>query len=114
MDWRIERGGTTEEEVERIAQMNDNEVSEDQIRAVIMPWRVAISEFHQSRVLKRYRKETGLSGHEWDELQENGIVVHDRMEPEELMHLIDHGYHGANTMCGGEPGRRRGRGIRPA
>jgi len=92
MDWRIERGGTTEEEIRRIAEMNGEECSDDTVRQIQLQWRTAIHQFLSERALKRYRKEAELNSFDWDHLQNYGVVIHERMMAEQLLQLYDEEY----------------------
>lgn len=93
MDWRISRNGPTEEEIRRIAQMNDDECTDEQVQQIQTQWRMAISEFQKERVLKRYRKSAELNSFQWDHLQNYGVVVHDKMRAEELLEIFDEEYY---------------------
>ncbi len=93
MDWRIERGGVTEEEVRRIAEMNGDECTDETVRQIQLQWRTAIHHFLSERALKRYRKQADLNSFEWDHLQSYGVVVHERMQAEQLLQVIDEDYY---------------------
>ncbi|MEW4566079.1 hypothetical protein AB1K70_26415 [Bremerella sp. JC770] len=93
MDWRIERGGTTEEEIRRIAEINGDECTDETVRQVQLQWRTAIHEFLSDRALKRYRKQAELNSFEWDHLQSYGVVIHERMQAEQLLQVYDEDYY---------------------
>jgi len=93
MDWRIERGGTTEEEIRRIAEINSDECTDETVRQIQLQWRTAIHEFLSDRALKRYRKEAELNSFEWDHLQSYGVVIHERMQAEQLLQAYDEDYY---------------------
>lgn len=92
MDWRIERGGATEAEIRRIAERDEVECTPEHIQSIQMQWRMAISDFYHERVLRRYRKETDLSRTEWEELDMEGVVVHQQMQAEEILQAFDEDY----------------------
>lgn len=93
MDWRVERGGVTEEEVRRIAEMNGDECTDQTVRQIQMQWRTAIHHFLSERALKRYRKEAELNSFEWDHMQNYGVVIHEKMEGEQLLQVFDEEYY---------------------
>ncbi|WDI42272.1 hypothetical protein [Bremerella sp. P1] len=93
MDWRIERGGTTEEEIRRIAEMNGDECNDETVRQIQVQWRTAIHHFLSERALKRYRKDAELSSFQWEHLQNYGVVVHEQMQAEQLLQAYDEEYY---------------------
>lgn len=93
MDWRMERGGTTEEEIRRIAEMNGDECTDETVRQIQLQWRTAIHHFVSDKALKRYRKEAELNSFEWDHLQSYGVVIHERMQGEQLLQVYDEEYY---------------------
>jgi hypothetical protein len=54
-----------------------------------MQWRVAIAEFQQERILRRYRKDAELSHSDWDQLEYEGVVVYQQMQAEEILQAFD-------------------------
>lgn len=93
MDWRISRGGATEEEIRRIAEMNGDECTDDAVRTIQFQWRTAIHHFLSERALKRYRKEADLNSFEWEHMQSFGVVVHEHMMAEQLLQAYDEEYY---------------------
>lgn len=93
MDWRMERGGATEEEIRRIADMNGDECTDENVRQIQTQWRTAIHAFITDKALKRYRKEAELNSFEWDHLQNYGVVIHERMQGEQLLQVYDEEYY---------------------
>lgn len=89
MDWRIERGGATEEEIRRIADQQGNTVTDEEVVQIQQSWRAAISRFLSERVLKQYGKTAGLNAYERDFLDSHGVVIHQRMYPEDLLQAYD-------------------------
>lgn len=92
MDWRIERGGATEAEIRRICERDEVECTPKHIQTIQMQWRVVIAEFQKERILRRYRKEAGLSRSDWDHLEDEGVVVYESMQAEEILQAFDEGY----------------------
>lgn len=98
MDWRIERGGATEEEIRRIASLGGNEATDEDVRQVQRGWRAAISRFLCERVLKHYGKAASLNSYERDYLDSHGVVIHERMHPEDLLQAFDQSYFDGNGL----------------
>ncbi|WP_146115629.1 MULTISPECIES: hypothetical protein [Pirellulaceae] len=93
MDWRMERGGATEEEIRRIAEMNGDQCTDETVRQIQLQWRTAIHEFVSDKALKRYRKDAELNSFEWDHVQNYGVVIHERMQGEQLLQVYDEEYY---------------------
>lgn len=93
MDWRIERGGATEAEIRRISERDEIECTPEVIHSIQMQWRMAISNFHRERVLRRYRKENNLSRSDWEDLEEGAVVVYEQMQAEEILQAFDDEYY---------------------
>ena len=92
MDYLISHGGPTEAEIRQIAEKSGEECTDEQVAAVQKRWRTAISEFLSERVLRRYRKDAGLSPHQWEELEYQAAVIHERMQAEQILHIFDNEY----------------------
>ncbi|WP_417395393.1 hypothetical protein [Gimesia chilikensis] len=87
MDWRMERGGVTTEEVIRISARNgEPEPSEEEIELAKRPWKQQIDNFITDQIRKDYLNNTNMSGKEWEETLDRLVIVH---EHSEASHLID-------------------------
>lgn len=87
MDWRMERGGVTTEEVIRISAKNgEPEPSEEEIELAKRPWKQQIDNFITDQIRKDYLNNTNMSGKEWEETLDRLVIVH---EHSEASHLID-------------------------
>ncbi|MHC2066624.1 hypothetical protein ACYFX5_04055 [Bremerella sp. T1] len=93
MDWHAERGGLSVKEIRRIAEINEDDCTEEGIRQVQLQWRTAITQFYSERALKRYRKQAELNSFQWEHLQGYGVVIHERMGAEELLQIYDEEYY---------------------
>lgn len=93
MDWRIERGGVTEAEIRRIAEKGDDECTPEHVKLVQDQWRMSITQFHCERILRRFRKETDMPRREWEEFQYEAVVVHEKMQADEILTRFDEGYY---------------------
>lgn len=86
MDWRIERGGITTEEVMRVsAKEGRTDLSDEEIEMVKQPWKQEISYFIDEQIRKTYLKETNMSGDEWEETVDRIFIVHERSDVESII-----------------------------
>ncbi|WP_145456863.1 hypothetical protein [Gimesia panareensis] len=87
MDWRIERGGLTTEEVIRMAQKNgEPEPSEEEIELAKNPWKQRIDLFILNQIWQEYCNNTNMTDEEWLQIFDRLVIVH---EHSEAFHLID-------------------------
>lgn len=88
MDWRIERGGVTAEEIARTL-ASDHQTAEPQtIRMIQAGWKSAISAFMDVQCRKRFLDDGSLSAREWEEVRDRILVVHDRTPAETLQFAL--------------------------
>lgn len=86
MDWRIERGGITSEEVIRVsAKDGRTDLSEEEIEMVKQPWKQQISDFIEEQIRKSYLKDTNMSGDEWEETLDRLLIIHERSDAEAII-----------------------------
>lgn len=83
MDWRIQRGGATEEEIRRIAGKNGQECTQEMIEEVQDNWKSAIGDFFSGRLLKSWKKEAGEAARR--AIDEGRVfAIHNRLTPRNL------------------------------
>ncbi len=88
MDWRMERGGVTVEEIERTL-ARDNQTAEPQsIRMIQFGWTQAISTFLDEQCRERFLEDRGVSAREWEEVRDRVLVIHDRTPANVLFDLL--------------------------
>lgn len=85
MNWRIERGGATEQEIRRICEKNGQDCSSEQVEQIQGLWKTAIGEFLSEQVLRLWRKESGISSREYERIAPNLVVIHDRLTAEQVL-----------------------------
>jgi hypothetical protein len=102
MDWRIKRGGPTEEEIRRAAERDGNECPQEHITFIREQWRLKILEFIRELVLKDFRKSTKKSRSQWETLYEDAYVVHSKMTPKDILKSIEWAYNPEYTEMMGE------------
>lgn len=88
MDWRMERGGVTVEEIERTL-TKDNQTAEPQtIRMIQFGWRQVISEFLDDRYQQKFLEDGSISASEWEEVRDRVLVIHDRTPADAFFNLL--------------------------
>jgi hypothetical protein len=87
MHWRIERGGATEQEIRRVAEISGQECSEEQVELIQLQWKSAIGSYLSERVLAVWRKETGMPSREYHRIAEQLVVIHNRLTPDQIFEL---------------------------
>jgi hypothetical protein len=91
MDWRFERGGTTEEEVRKTLMLQGTETTEEQIKQVHAIQQAQVGQWLQVKLQENYRAKSGIADAKWLEIEHRVIFVHDRMTSDEV--------HGEFTNC---------------
>ena len=81
MNWRIEQGGVTREEICRVAEISGGEVPTDEdVDLVQKHWDIAIADTIEQDVRESYLKE--VSAAEWEEKECGIYIIHDRLNKE--------------------------------
>ena len=92
MDWRIERGGVTEEEIRRQAAKSGTtdpkqiQLSIDNVRE---QWRVAINEFFDEQLRTNFVQSAKMEPAKWEQVRDRLLFVHDRLFGNELYSRIE-------------------------
>ena len=82
MDWRNSRGGPTEDEIRRVAELTGEPISEEVLAATREMERSRAAAQLDEAVRERFLAETALSAAAWEKVRERIVVVHDRMTQE--------------------------------
>lgn len=85
MDWMIERGGPTEEEIRAVASADGSEVEPDTIRLIQQGWLRHFNEFRAEQLRERFVATSGVSAAEWEGIRDRLVFIHDQLGPEELL-----------------------------
>jgi hypothetical protein len=85
MNWRIERGGATEDEIRRICQKNGQDCTAEQVEQIQGLWKTAIGEFLSEQILIGWRKESRISSLEYDRISDRLVVIHKRLTPQQVL-----------------------------
>ena len=91
MDWQVNRGGLTADEIRRnlalVHGVDDaDEVQDEVVEAVQSQWRSAIARFVSDKTRERFlRHVTKMSASQWEDIRDRLYIVHDRSVSEELI-----------------------------
>ncbi|MCA9036807.1 MAG: hypothetical protein KDA91_16850 [Planctomycetaceae bacterium] len=88
MNWNIERGGPTEQEIRRMAEINGDEATDEFVDQVQSAWKRAISEFLSEKALQLWKKDQSLTDAQFDRIQHRLTVIHNRIQPEQMMMAV--------------------------
>ena len=83
MDWRVERGGVSEDEL--MAQA-DEDTTEEELAAARVEFRMA--HLLQLDELLRIRYEEKIGAVEWALIEDQAVIVHDRLTPREVQQMV--------------------------
>lgn len=85
MNWRIERGGATEQEIRRVCEKTGQDCTAEQVEQIQGLWKTAIGEFLSDQVLRSWRKVSGIPAREYDRIADRLVVIHKRLMPEQVL-----------------------------
>ncbi|MFO0999816.1 MAG: hypothetical protein U0936_05745 [Planctomycetaceae bacterium] len=85
MNWRIERGGATEQEIRRVCEKNGQDCTAEQVEQIQGLWKSAIGEFLSEQLLLAWRKDSGMPAREYDRIAHRLVVVHKRLTPAQVL-----------------------------
>ncbi|PHR90750.1 MAG: hypothetical protein COA78_34520 [Blastopirellula sp.] len=92
MDWRMERGGPTAEELQRIAKRAGQETTEDEISTTQAYWNDSYCEFLDYELGENLHKERKMSEEDWESINESILFVHDKLSPEAVIELFGYAF----------------------
>jgi hypothetical protein len=85
MNWRIERGGATEQEIRRVCEKNGQDCTAEHVEQIQGLWKTAIGELLSEQLLRFWRKESGISSREYERIAPDLVVIHDRLTAEQVL-----------------------------
>lgn len=80
MDWRLARGGATEEEIRRVADGIHDDFDEEQIGAARACANMQAAVAMSTACLDTFMEQTLMSVAEWEKIRESVVVVHDQLD----------------------------------
>jgi hypothetical protein len=89
MDWHVERGGVTTEEVRRIARSNGRPRPDDEeVRRLRAQWVEAIREFVEARIRDRFLRTGAMPAEDWEVKRDRVRFIHERTDVEDLLETL--------------------------
>jgi|GEM_PF-6226257 len=89
MQWRIDRGGVTEEEVRRCVEMGGGEFSEDHCEMVQQTWRMRIAQHIDEQLRTAFTEGSNMSLSEYEKKRDRLVFIHEQTSPEQLMLYVN-------------------------
>ncbi len=81
MQWRIDRGGVTEEEVRRCVEMAGGEFTEDHCEMVQQTWHFRIAQHIDEELRAAFAEGSTMSIAQYEKARDNLVFIHDRTAP---------------------------------
>lgn len=114
MDWRIERGGPSEEEIQTAFESglsressSEEETSQalstadnlDVVQQIRSIWRERINEFLENQLRESWIVSSGVSALEWDRIRDRVIFIHDGLTANDLAEHLEQYIHANLTTA---------------
>jgi len=99
MDWRVDRGTISPDEVRRMHEHSGQAIPDDDAVADIQQaWKTAIVDFVNLRIQDRFLRTETFSEEEWEKKQARVLFVHERMDLDAIKeqlawHIVDQDVH---------------------
>jgi hypothetical protein len=85
MEWRISRGGVTEDEIRRCVELGGGEFSEEHCDMVQKAWRMRIALHIDEQLRNAFLEASSMSLAEYESTRDRLVFVHEHTSPEQLM-----------------------------
>ncbi len=85
MDWRLKRGGLTEEEIRRVAARDGSEPSQEMIRHTQRMWWASVTGDLEEKLRASYLAAVSLPVADWESVRDRLVFVHDYLRAEDLI-----------------------------
>lgn len=92
MDWRMARGGISEEELRRQYERSGKEFSPVVAGTVRRVWMLAIDEFYQKQCRERFLSDA-REAQRWGQIGDRLVFIHDKTASDRLKTLCDESFH---------------------
>jgi len=86
-DWRIARGGVTDEEIQRVARKDGGSISDENVRLIKLQWRQSINAHYYLELKQNFLATSTVSANEWDRMRDRVQFVHDNLEWAEVVQM---------------------------
>jgi hypothetical protein len=84
-DWRIARGGMTEEEIRRAAAQSGGKASEEDVRFIRHQWRQEINAHYHVALQENFLASGNVSAGQWERIRDRVHFIHDDLEWDEMI-----------------------------
>lgn len=89
MDWHVERGGITPNEVRRNATLAGQPAPDDEaVEHIRAAWTAAIRDFVEDRIQDRFLRTGTMDAAEWEDKRDRVRFIHERMNLRELINTL--------------------------
>lgn len=85
MDWRLRRGGLTEEEIRRVAVRDSSEPSQELIRHTQRMWWASVTADLEERLRVSYLATVSVPVANWESVRDRLVFVHDYLRADDLV-----------------------------
>jgi hypothetical protein len=85
MDWRISRGGVTEDEIRRCGGTDDEGVNERLIQTVQSAWQMRIAQHFDEELRNAFLQGESMSLADYESQRNRLVFIHDHTAPEQLL-----------------------------
>jgi hypothetical protein len=89
MDWRMSRGGPTEQEIRRIAERDGQECTPELVETIRGSWSQSYNEFLDDQLRDAYLATSGVAASRWEQIRDQVVFVHDQLTPQEVVDLYE-------------------------
>lgn len=85
MQWRIDRGGVTEDEVRRCVEMGGGEFSEDHCEMVQQTWRMRIAQHIDEQLRTAFTEGSSMSLSEYEKKRDRLVFIHEQTATDQML-----------------------------
>ncbi len=85
MDWQIAQGGPSAESFHKICSRFGVAPTNEVVESMQDDWRVAINQFREEQLQKKFLEQANLSATAWENLRDRLVFIHDGLSNEELV-----------------------------
>ena len=86
-DWRIARGGVTDEEIQRVAGKDGGSISEENVRLIKLEWRQSINAHYYVELQQNFLATSLVTASQWEQMRDRVHFVHDNLEWAEVVEM---------------------------
>ncbi|MCA8998596.1 MAG: hypothetical protein KDA80_16470 [Planctomycetaceae bacterium] len=84
MDWRLQRGGPTRDEVKRIAHRDGTEFNEESVEMIRAAWKGQAAIHYEEELFDKFLEQSAMSASEWEDIRDRLMFVHEYTQPDQI------------------------------